>query len=529
MLNTPTCTRGMITAPHHLAADAGLAVLRDGGNAIEAMLAAAATIAVVYPHMNSIGGDGFWLIKAPGAAAQAIDACGPSGQHADRAHYADRGLSEVPSRGSQAALTVAGTVDGWRQAQTLARSFGGTLGLERLFEDAIFHAERGVPVTASQAHFTREKLSELRDSHGFVQAFLNDGVPYTTDALFKQPRLANTLSQLASAGLESFYKGDLAKQIAADLARAGSPLVAADLARYEAALVKPLSCELSAATVYNLPPPTQGIASLIILALFERMNVKQGESFAHLHGLIEATKQAFLVRDKEVTDPAFMHVDPQSFLADNAIERMLQRIDQNKALPWPASESHGDTIWMGAIDSDGLAVSFIQSIYWEFGSGVVLDESGILWQNRGASFKLQDDAINALAPGKKPFHTLNPPLATFADGRTMVFGTMGGEGQPQTQAAIFSRYAQFAQPLQAAVTAPRWLLGRTWGEETTTLKVESRLDQSLTDALVAAGHNVEVLDAYSDSMGHAGAVVRHVDGVLEGASDPRSDGQARGY
>ena len=189
----------------------------------------------------------------------------------------------------------------------------------------------------------------------------------------------------------------------------------------------------------------------------------------------------------------------------------------------------GKMIWMGAVDAQGRAVSFIQSVYWEFGSGVVLRDTGVTLQNRGSSFSLDPRALNVLEPGRKPFHTLNPSLAHFDDGRVMPYGTMGGEGQPQTQAAVFTRYARFGQTLQQAITAPRWLLGRTWGDVSTSLKLESRFDPTLIQALKDAGHQVELLpEAYSDTMGHAGALVRHSDGLIEGAADPRSDGLVAG-
>lgn len=184
---------------------------------------------------------------------------------------------------------------------------------------------------------------------------------------------------------------------------------------------------------------------------------------------------------------------------------------------------------MGAIDSAGRAVSFIQSIYWEFGSGVVLDDTGITWQNRGSSFALDRGARNALRPGRKPFHTLNPSLARFHDGRVMAFGTMGGEGQPQTQAALFTRYAYFGMPLQAAITAPRWLLGRTWGAQSTTLKLEARIAAKVVDGLRRARHDIEVVGAFDDVMGHAGAVCRWPNGMLEGAADPRGNGVVAAY
>jgi gamma-glutamyltranspeptidase len=181
------------------------------------------------------------------------------------------------------------------------------------------------------------------------------------------------------------------------------------------------------------------------------------------------------------------------------------------------------------LDRDGNAVSFIQSVYWEFGSGVVLPETGITWQNRGASFALDPDALNPLQPGRKPFHTLNPAMARLDDGRVISYGTMGGEGQPQTQAAVFNRIVRFGQPVQAAITAPRWLLGRTWGSDSTNLKIEDRFPEAVIAALREAGQDVEMVEGFSDLMGHAGALVRRPDGMIEAGFDPRSDGAARGF
>jgi gamma-glutamyltranspeptidase/glutathione hydrolase len=184
---------------------------------------------------------------------------------------------------------------------------------------------------------------------------------------------------------------------------------------------------------------------------------------------------------------------------------------------------------MGVIDGEGRAVSFIQSIYHEFGSGVVLDASGVTWQNRGCSFSLDPTHINVLAPGKKPFHTLNPAMALLDDGRTMVYGNMGGDGQPQSQSAVFTRTVLYGMSPQAAITAPRWLLGRMWGQTTETLKLESRFPPEVIADLKARGHDVEVLLPFDETMGHAGAIVRHANGVFEGGADPRSDGAVAGF
>lgn len=267
----------------------------------------------------------------------------------------------------------------------------------------------------------------------------------------------------------------------------------------------------------------------MILGQFDRLGVGRADSFPFVHGLVECTKRAFLVRDAHVIDPAYMKADTASFLSVQGLEARAGEIDMTRALAWPHSGPPADTIWMGAVDSTGRAVSFIQSIYWEFGSGILLEDTGILWQNCGRSFSLEPGARNYLLPGRKPFHTLNPALAALANDRIMVDGNMGGEGQPQTQSAVFARYDFFATPLQEAVTAPRWLLGRTWGAESTTLKLESQFESAIIDVLREAGHVVEVVEKFDQQVGHAGAIVRHPNGILEGAADPRSDGAVAGF
>ena len=527
MLKALSARRGMVTAPHHLAAQSGLAVLRDGGNAIEAMVAAAATIAVVYPHMNSIGGDGFWLISRPDGDPVGIDACGRTAALASIDWYRTRGQRAIPTRGPLGANTVAGAVSGWQAALALS---GGRLTMRRLLDDAIAYARDGVPVTRSQVDYTRRFLHELAPQPGFASTFLRDG--HSPQVLTRQrlPALAATLEAMATRGLDDFYRGSLARTMTAELERLGSPLRLADLQRHEASLVTPLSVQLSVGTAYNLPPPTQGLASLMILAMFDRLRSGiDADTPAHIHALVEATKQAFLVRNRHLADPQTMRVAAGDFLRDDAIAERARAIDPARARAWPEPAVKGDTIWMGAADGDGCMVSYIQSVYWEFGSGVVLEDSGVTWQNRGASLMLDPASHIALAPGRKPIHTLNPALARLADGREIVYGTMGGDGQPQSQAAIFSRYAMYGHDLQAAISAPRWLLGRTWGDMSVSLKLERRFDAAVVASLAGMGHDVEVVDAWSDLVGHAGALVRHRDGAISGAADPRSDGVVAGW
>jgi len=527
-MDTTTSSGGMVVAPHKAAADAGAEILAEGGSAIEAMIAAASTIAVVYPHMNTIGGDGFWLIAEPGKDPKALMACGSAGSGATIEAYNKAGHGAIPTRGPLAALTVAGTIGGWAKAKEAAQAIGaGKIPNTDLLSAAIRHAKEGISVTRSQAALTFEKLAELKDQPGFADVFLVDGEVPEEGSLLKQARLADTLQHLAHEGFDEFYRGDVGAAIADDLERIGSPVTKADLEKFEARFKDALKVELKCGTVFNAPPPTQGLASLIILGLYDRLKTDGREGFDLVHGLVEATKRAFLVRDRIVTDPLRLPEPPRTFLTADWLDEEAAKIDMRRALEWPQIAKPGDTIWMGAVDKKGVSVSFIQSIYWEFGSGCVLPKTGITWQNRGASFSLRPDALNALEPGRQPFHTLNPAMARLRDGRTMTYGTMGGEGQPQTQAAIFARHVLNGMPVGEAIDAPRWLLGRTWGDETTSLRLEARFDPDLVRDLEKVGHEVvQMADDYSDTMGHAGMIVRNAKGGLEGAHDPRADGGA---
>ena len=528
---TPDFRNGIAVAPHAAAAEAAAHILREGGNAIEAMVAAAATIAVVYPHMTAIGGDAFWLIHDPGRAPIAIDACGAAAKAATIEFYHQQGHHSIPMRGPLAANTVAGTISGWDAALEVSKSWRGKMPLTMLLSDAIVRAREGIVVTSSQFNNTSNKLVELQAVPGFAEGFLINGAAPATGSRFALPRLANTLDYLGKAGLQDFYRGDISQSIAKDLANIGSPITREDLNAHEALYREPLTIRHSLGDLYNMTPPTQGVVSLLILAILDKIGLKGldplGAEYVHL--CVEATKQAFAIRDKYVTDPAHMNVHAQSLLDDDIVSALAMKVKRDRAAPWGKNSKPGDTIWMGVIDKEGRAVSFIQSIYHEFGSGVVLQESGVNWQNRGASFSLDPKALLALKPRKKPFHTLNPALALFNDGRVMPYGTMGGDGQPQTQCAVFTRVGVFGMSLQEAITAPRWLLGRTWGNPSDTLKLESRLDASVFEGLRARGHVVEKLGEFDESVGHAGAVVRARDGGMTGGFDPRSDGGVVGF
>ncbi|MGO9512760.1 MAG: gamma-glutamyltransferase family protein [Steroidobacteraceae bacterium] len=529
MMSSTRSSGGMVTAPHALAAESGARILAEGGNAIEAALATAATLTVVYPHMTGLGGDSFWLIAEPGRIPLTIDGAGRAGSGVSVSFYRDRGLSEIPWRGALAANTVAGAVSAWAAAWEINRQWGGRLPLARVFAEAIAFAKRGTVVTDGHADAATRFRAALEPVPGFSSLHFSGGAPPVAGTVLGQPALARTFSMLARDGLASFYSGSLARQIAAELASADVPLCAADLADQRATLGRPLLLALPVADLFNCGPPSQGLASLLILGIFSRLPAAQADTFAHVHGIVESTKLAFAIRDREIGHPEDDGSALEHYLTSPELDRAAACIDPGRAAPWQCGAGDGDTAWFGVIDGAGRAVSAIQSLYFEFGSGVGLPESGFVWQNRGCAFRLTGEGPNVLAPRHKPFHTLNPAFARFPDGRTMVYGAMGGDGQPQTQAALFTRFALYGQDLQDAISAPRWLLGRTWGESRTALRLESRFPAELLAELAAAGHPVERVAPFDQIMGHAGAIVHSSARGFQGASDPRSDGAAIGY
>ncbi|MGB8277039.1 MAG: gamma-glutamyltransferase family protein [Methylovirgula sp.] len=528
MNETRIFPKAAVAAPHHLAAETGRALLAEGANAIEAMLGMAATIAVVYPHMNSIGGDAFWLIREPDGKVLYIEACGYAGSKATIAAYRALGYDAIPPRGPHAAVTIPGTVGGYALAHEIAAAAGGRLPRADLLNDAVRLARDGYPQSRAEARAEPFEFDALRAAPGFAKNFLVEGKIPSAGTLRKNPALADTLEHLSRAGFEDFYRGEIGREIAADMERLGVPSTRGDLEAYRAVRREPLSLKLAGRTHYNSPPPTQGIVSLFMLGLFERLGITHAESFEHIHGLVEAAKRGLALRDRICTDFAHLPRDPAEFLTAEVLAREAAMIRMDRAAPIPVPAAPGDTVWMGAIDADGRAVSFIQSIYWEYGSGCVLPTTGILLQNRGFSFSLDAKAFNPLTPGRRPFHTLNPALAVFDDGRIMPYGSMGGDGQPQFQAQIFTR-SLFGIPLAEAIDRPRFLYGKLWAAETPTLKLEPRFDDSLIRNLKAAGHDVEIAaEPYVSQFGHAGALIWHKDGHIEATHDPRSDGGAAG-
>lgn len=539
-------SRGMVSTPHYLATGAGLEALRRGGSAVDAAIAADATLCVVYPHMAGLGGDGFWLIAGPGTGGvQALNASGPAGQSATIDYYRGRGCEEeIPARGALAALTVPGAVDGWR----VAHERFGRLPWPDLFADAIEYARGGMPITRSLADWLAEDAPILRTSPAMSRIYLPDGQPQREGVRLVQSDLAVSLEALAASGARAgFYEGALAQRICAALGPAGSPLTPEDFAAYQAAWVEPISTTYRGFQLAQMPPSTQGFAALQILNLLEGFDVAAwGEGTAdYYHHIVEAVKLAFEDRDEWLTDPAFVTIPLERLLSKEYASERRALIDPRRALSadeigpglrYEADFHHrhpspsGDTVYFCAADSDGLVVSIIMSIYHDFGAAVIGGDTGIIMQNRGSFFSLDDRHPNRLEPGKRTFHTIIPAMMLEDGHPVLAYGTMGGEGQPQTQAAMVTRMVDFGYDVQQAIEAPRWLMGRTWGTASRDLSLEGRISDPVARELTLRGHPVRMVSRWEGTLGHAQAIrIDRTSGFLEGGADPRGDGAALGF
>lgn len=535
---------GMIATSHRAASVAGLKALQDGGSAVDAAIAANATLCVVYPHMAGLGGDGFWLIHDPDdGEMRALNASGPAGANATREFYRERGYDDIPARGAPAALTVPGAVDGWWEAHDAY----GRLDWERLFDDAIRYARDGMAVSRSVADWIVEDVPVLEEHPSTGEVFLPGGDRPREGDVLVQSDLADTLESIATDGARAgFYEGDVAERVCADLGDRGSPLRAADFAEFTADWVDPLSTTYRGYTAYEFPPNTQGFASLQILNLIEDYDVASwgDDTVDYYHHLAEAVKVAFADRDEWLTDPEFVDIPLDRLTSKEYADERRSLIDAERALtmgeidpgiPFESrdrieSSPGGDTCYFCAVDDDGLAVSVIQSIYHDFGSAVIGGDTGFIMQNRGSFFSLDDDHPNRLEPGKRTFHTLIPAMLCEDGDPYLVYGTMGGEGQPQTHAALVTRLVDFDYDVQQAIEAPRWLMGRTWGAESDYLSLEGRISDEVVRELRARGQPTRVLSDWNDNMGHAQAIrIDPETGWREGGADPRGDGAALGH
>lgn len=528
--------RGMVASPHLLASQSGVAALRAGGNALDAAIAAAATAAVVYPHMNGVGGDNVWLVhNAASEELRALCGVGRAARAATIAWYAARSITgAIPSRGGPAALTVPGVVDGWWQAHQYSRSaMGSPIGWRELLGDAVAYARDGFGAADGQRRPPRREPDLFGEA---APSEIRRGLwpLYHPEALRRgrlvQPDLARTLEAIREGGSEAFYRSDLARRIVAAAAAAGSPLGVEDFAEHRSDWMAPLRIPYAGGEAASLPPPTQGMSALAVLALARGFDMSALDEADYVHVLVEATKLAFEDRDRHLTDPAWMRVTPAELLTPGRLEARSRLITLDRArMAPPAAAAGGDTIAIVTADARGNAVSLIQSLYFTFGSGLVAGDTGVVLQNRGAFFSLDPAHINALAPGKRTMHTLVPSMYLEGGRPRFVYGAMGGEGQPQTQVALLTRRLFRGLGPQACVEAPRWLYGRTWGAASRALNLEGRYLPELARDLAARGHEVTLAEDWDDLFGHAQCIwIAPGEGGLVGGSDPRADGGALG-
>lgn len=511
---------GMVTSPHDLASRAGADVLARGGNAIEAAIATGAVLAVVYPHFCGLGGDAVWIVGDRDGRRRVFSAIGS----ATTAPIAD---GPIPLRGGGAAITGAALVAGWAHAlDWSARHWGGRERLADLLAPAIELAETGFPLTTSQVFWRDFRAGETKDWPGFDALF---GAPLPVGAPFRQPDLAETLRTIARDGAEAFHRGALAERIVAGLAAAGSPLGLDDLAATRVRETDPLSIAYRGLELLAPPPPTQGVTTLGILGIlshFPMGEIAEGSAdFFHL--CVEAVKAAFDDR-RGLADPDFAAVSPDALLDPGRLAAHAAAIDPGRARPWGDPFRTGDTVFLAAADAAGGAVSVLESLYFDWGSGVVAGDTGILWQNRGAAFGRAPDDPNRFEPGKRPFYTLNPGMA-FADGAPrLLYGTQGADGQPQTLAVLLSRLIDHGLDPLDALRRPRFLLGKTFSDGRDTLKIEADAGDDVLAELRLRGHALSTLPVASPLAGQAGVIRIDADGVMTGAHDPRSDGRAIG-
>jgi gamma-glutamyltranspeptidase/glutathione hydrolase len=523
---------GMVASPHYLASIAGLEILQEGGSAVDATIAVNSTLGVVYPHMTGMGGDAFWLIHdARSGAVHALNGSGRTAAAACRDLYRNLGHRVIPIRGPLAAITMPGAVDSWCKAHERF----GRLPLTRVLEPAIRYAREGYPVSPGQARFTEATAEVLMQHPETQRTFMPDNRAPRAGEVMQNRNLADTMELVARHGRAGFYEGKVRDEMVRAVRESGGCWQPEDLSKHHGTWEKPISTTYRQDyTCYQHPPNCQGFVHLMMLNILEQFDLA-GIGDGHpdyVHLAAEATKLAFIDRDRYLTDPDICDVPIplDRLLSKEYAAELARSIDLTRARstdPQPVGQHTTCTV---AVDGDGNAVSMIQSIYHEFGSGVVAGSTGVLLQNRGSFFSLLDDHVNRLEPGKRCFHTLMPGMLFRDDKPFLVYGTMGGEGQPQTSTALVTRVVDFGQDVQTAIDQPRWLYGRTWGEESRSLRVESRIGEAEAADLKARGHDVQVVGPWSDVMGHAAAIqIDQSTGVLHGAADARGDGIAVGW
>jgi gamma-glutamyltranspeptidase / glutathione hydrolase len=518
---------GMVASSQPLASQVGIDVLKRGGNAVDAAIAMAATLNVTEPMMTGIGGDAFALVYwSKTRELKGLNASGRAPRALTRDYFAKKGIKSVPSAGMES-ITVPGAFDGW---VTLLEKYG-TMKLADLLAPAIAYAEHGFPVMEKTAEDWQAEVETLKKTPDASSNYLIGGRAPLAGEIFRQPYLARTLRILANGGRDAFYKGEIAKAIADYFQKNHGFITLQDLAETKADWVEPISTNYRGYTIYEIPPNGQGLTALLALNILEGFDLKalSDHPDRYYHTLIETMKLAFADRNRYIADPAFAKVPVAELLSKDYAARRRRLIDASKALdsPPPGDLNTGsDTTYLTVVDKDGNAVSFINSIFDSFGSGIVAGDTGIVFQNRGTAFSLNPDHPNRLEPAKRPFHTIIPAMV-FKDGQLfMSFGVMGGAIQPQGHVQVLVNMIDLGMGLQEAIDAPRFRF--TTGRS---VLLEEEIPPATVQKLISMGHvRGTPPGLLRSSMGGGQAImIDPRSKTLMGASDPRKDGLAIGY
>jgi len=516
---------GMVATCHPLASLAGVETLRSGGNVVDAAVAANAVLGVTQPNYCGFGGDFFCLyFEAKTGRVYFLNGAGRSGARASLDELRRRGLAAVPSVGA-GSVSVPGVTRAWSM---LLERFG-TRPLAELLRPAIHYAADGFPISDIVCQAIRERF-ELFDDPEWRRIFVPGGVFPKPGDMFRQPDLARSMTELG-AEPDLFYSGRVGRAIAARLARAGF-LTVDDLAAHQGEWGEPVSTSYRGYTVFETPPPTQGLATLLTLNLLEGFDVAAHppDSAERLHLLLEATKLAYADRDRWIADPAQARLPVDTLLAKPYAARRRARLDPEKAQHHEWGDIDGDTTGFVVADGQGNVLSVIQSLFRAFGSGVVPPGTGVVLQNRGSYFNTDPAHPNCFAPGKRPFHTLIACVVT-RDGRPVLgLSNMGGDGQAMFHSQILSNALDYGMEVQEAIERPRFMYGRINPTDATDLvRLEGRVPAAVQEALTRRGHHVAPVSDWFAQVGQAQAVAVLKDGVLRGGADPRGDGAAVGY
>jgi gamma-glutamyltranspeptidase/glutathione hydrolase len=497
---------------------------------VDAAIAVNAVLGVVYPHMTGIGGDAIWLIyDATSQQVHALNGSGRAAAGATRSFFRDQGHKAMPTVGPQSIVTVPGAVDSWLAAH---KRFGH-LPMGTLLAAAIDYSRDGAPAAAGFARATKEHAEKLRQFPITARQFLPQGNALEHGDVMMAENLAKTLEAIAAEGRSGFYAGSVAAGICAGVEAGGGVLTVADFEAHESTWSAPIITTYRGLTCYQHPPNSQGLVHLITLNILEGFDLgAMGEnSPEHLHLCVEAAKLAYTVRDRYLTDPAFTEIPLDHLLSKEYATELRSRISLTETMTsLVAPDASGDTTCTVVVDADGNAVSVIQSICHVFGSGYIAGDTGVLLHNRGSKFSLLARNVNSLEPGKRTAHTLMPGMIMHNTVPWLVYGTMGGDGQPQTNTALVVRTVDFDHDIQSAIDSPRALYGQFWGERTNDLWLEGRFEGSTVDGLHRLGHPAHSVEDWSEIMGHAqGIMIDRDRGILMGGSDPRGDGVAIGW